>query len=62
MAQEIVQIKSLYEKNREAVLKNLVDVIVDVKLEVPAVVKAKFNVQIAPDTWNDDEVMWSSTT
>ena len=55
--EEIVGIKQQYAENKQTVLKNLLDVIVDVKLDVPAVVKAKFNVQQAPDEWNDVEVM-----
>ena len=45
LAREIENIKTQYEEHKQAVLKHLIENIVDVRLEVPAVVKAKFNVQ-----------------
>ena len=57
VAAEIEGIKIQYEQHKSTVLKHLVDAIVDVRLEVPAVVKAKFNVQQPIEDWNDQEVM-----
>ena len=57
VAQEILGIREQYENNKAQVLQSLIDVVIDVKLDVPSVVKAKFNVQQRPEEWNDDGIM-----
>ena len=57
MNDEIFQIKQQYHNNKAAVLKNLIDIICEVKLEVPDVIKANFISKSAEDWEEEGEVM-----
>ena len=51
---DLVVIKEQYEQNKDKVLEQLMQNVVNVKLEVPQVVKQEFAVQSAEDLFESD--------